>query len=97
MQRKLQKRKNSVRHRCYPSAAGFLSPRSRFRVVHRLRRADFDKGHNGTETATHSPHIRSNLLDSIPRTEGCAARRIGSSFDNVRARLYYAHVGFRLR
>lgn len=43
--------------RCHPSAAGFLGPCPRLRVVHCLWRVYFDKGHNGAEAATHPAHV----------------------------------------
>lgn len=88
---------NLLSPRCYPSAASLLGSRPRFRVVYCLRRVDFDKRHNGVEAATHPAYIRSNLPDSLHRTERFASRCFGPSLDNIRARLYYAHVGFRLR
>lgn len=82
--------------RCHPSAAGFLGPCSRLRIVHCLRRVYFDKRYNGIEAATHPAHVWSNLSDSVPRTEKFTPWCLGSSFINIRTWLHYAYVGLGL-
>lgn len=97
LQYQITSRINLLSLRYYPSTASLLGSRPWFRVVHCLRRVDFDKRHNGAEVATYPTYIRPNLPDSLHRTKRFASRCLGPSLNNVRARLYYAHVGFRLR